>query len=55
MSDIHNDVSVTFRVIYDVTKQNGCCSVGALYSEVLGEIVFPMIAFINSKKGAYSI
>ena len=45
-------------IICDVTKQNGRRSVGTLYMEVLGEIVFPMIAFINLNKGegeAYSI
>ena len=57
MSDICNDVLGTFRV-YVVTKQNGHCSVGTLYREVLGEMVFPVIAFINSKKDngeAYSM
>ena len=35
----------------DVTKQNDRPSVGTLFRKVLGEIVFPMIAFINLKKG----
>ena len=52
MSDICNGVSVTFVYIYEVTKQSGRHSVGTLYREVLGEIVFPMIAFISLKKGA---
>ena len=41
----------------DVTKQNGRASVGTLYREVLGEVVFPYDS-LNSKKGegeAYSI
>ena len=56
MSNIRNDFSCIS--IYDVTKQNGCCSVGTLYREALGKIMFPMIAFVNLKKGegeAYSI
>ena len=45
---------MTFRLhfvyTYDVTKRNGHRSVGTLYKEVLGKIVFPMIASINSKR-----
>ena len=37
--------AMTFRLhfvnIYDATKQNGRCSVGTLYMEALGKIVFP--------------
>ena len=43
-------------IICDVTKQNGRRSVGTLYMEVLGKMVFPYV--INSNKGegeAYSI
>ena len=41
----------------DVTKQNGRASVGTLYREVLGEIVFPYDSIYKSEKGegeAYS-
>jgi len=36
MGNIRNVVFFRFR---DVTKQNGCASVGALYREPLGEIL----------------
>ena len=42
----------------DVTKQNGSASVGTLYREVLGKIVFPYYSVYKFEKGegeAYSI
>ena len=45
-------------IIYDVTNQNGCRSVGTLYREVYGEIAFPYDSICKSEKGeceAYSI
>ena len=50
MGLIRNVIFLCFR---DVTKQNGHGSVGNLYREPLGEIVFTMITFIIilSKKG----
>ena len=38
--------------MYDVTKQNGCCSVGILYRDVLGKIVFPYDSVYKIRKRA---
>ena len=35
----------------DVTKQNGRTSVGTLYREVLGEVVFPYNSVYKFEKG----
>ena len=46
------------HIICDVTKQNNCHSVGTLYMEVLGKIVFLCDNVINLNKGegkVYSI
>jgi len=49
MDDIRNVVFLRFR---DVTKQNGCASMGTLYREPLGEIVVYYDNVIKNQKRA---
>ena len=49
MDDIRNDV---FWQFCDVTKQNGCASVGTLYREPLGEVVVCYDSGCIIEKGA---
>jgi len=48
MDDIHYVIFLRFR---DVTKQNGCASVGSLYRELLGEILVHYDNIYKLKKG----
>ena len=50
ISEMTATLTISAMTFSDVTKQNGRASVGTLYREVLGEIVFPYDSIYNSKK-----